>query len=72
MNYSIAIIIGAALIAGAFAISHRYQIVTAALAPNYVVAWRLDNWTGDILYCDYANPIQIPNAVSCGPLQMRK
>lgn len=52
MNQGLAIVIGAALIAIAIAISHRYEIAVFALAPNYEGAWRVDNWTGQILYCD--------------------
>ena len=54
MNSSWAILIGAALIAGAIAISGRFEIVMS----NYV-AWRIDRWTGDILVCARNNEFKI-------------
>jgi len=37
MSQSIALLVGAALIAAAIAVSHRYQIASAMLAPDYVM-----------------------------------
>ena len=46
------IIISAALVALAIATSHRYEISSVATGADYVGLWRVDNWTGEILYCD--------------------
>jgi hypothetical protein len=68
MNQGVAIIIGTTLIAAAIAVSHRYQIATAMLAPDYVLVWRVDNWTGEILYCDRG---AVPG-VGCEPAHIHR
>jgi hypothetical protein len=60
MKSGAAIVIGAALIAGAIAISHRYEINAHRVecpverSPCSVV-WRVDQWTGETWYCQRAN-----------------
>jgi hypothetical protein len=68
MNQGLAVAIGAMLIAAAIALSHRYEIAPIMLAPDYVAAWRVDNWTGEILYCDKGNVA----GVGCSPVWIRK
>lgn len=46
------ILIGAIAIAVAIGFTGRYRIAVIALPPNYVAAWRIDTWTGQVLYCD--------------------
>lgn len=58
MNLSLAIVIGATLIAAAIALSHRYDLSSVApvscnATQQCVGAWRADNWTGEVAYCEY-------------------
>lgn len=46
------VVVGAALIAIAIAISHRFEISSVTGSGDYVGLWRVDNWTGEVLYCD--------------------
>lgn len=60
MNPSVAIIIGAALIAGSIAVSHRYTISAHRVNCNIESSpcsgtWRVDEWTGKVEFCEYAN-----------------
>jgi hypothetical protein len=58
VNLAVAIIIGAALIAGAIAISHRYAIVSHACGTSYdcSYAWRVDQWSGRTMLCETQPP----------------
>jgi hypothetical protein len=38
------------------------------LAPDYVAAWRVDNWTGEILYCDKG----VVAGVGCTPVGVHR
>ena len=51
--------IGAFLIGAAIALSHRYEIAATALGQDYVSLWRVDNWTGEILYCDHGEACEV-------------
>jgi hypothetical protein len=58
MNFvlAVALVIGAALIAAALAASHRYTIAAHACTGNggnCSRAWRVDEWTGKMMLCDY-------------------
>jgi hypothetical protein len=62
MNLSVAVILGSVAIAIAIGMSHRFTIssverVDCSLAtpPSHqcVGAWRADNWTGSMDYCEY-------------------
>jgi hypothetical protein len=55
MNWGWGIVLGALLIGAAIALSHRYEIAATALGQDYVSLWRVDNWTGEILYCDHGD-----------------
>jgi hypothetical protein len=68
MTNATAIVIVGIAIAAAIAVSHRFQIAAVTLAPDYVAAWRLDNWTGAMLYCDKG----VVAGVGCAPVQIRK
>jgi len=50
MNVAAAMLIGAAIIAGAIALSHRY-IIAAASGGDAAYAWRIDQWSGQITLC---------------------
>lgn len=50
MKVAIAALIGAAVIAGAIALSHRYTIA-AASGGDAAYAWRIDQWSGQITLC---------------------
>jgi len=47
-----AVLLAALLIAVAVAFSHRYSLVAYSNSAQHESAWRVDNWTGQILYCD--------------------
>jgi hypothetical protein len=68
MNQSLAIVIGAALLAAAIALSHRYEIKSVMLPPDYVAAWRVDNWAGELLYCDKGTVA----GVGCSPVWIHR
>jgi hypothetical protein len=68
MTNATAIVIAGIAIAAAIAVSHRFQITAVTLAPDYVAAWRIDNWTGGMLYCDKG----VVAGVGCAPAQIRK
>ena len=56
MNLGIALVMGAALIAGATAVTHRYVIKATACNPSEAVcsrAWLIDQWTGAMTFCEY-------------------
>lgn len=56
MNIGLAIVIGAALIGAGIAVSHRYAIAAhtcAGSGGNCSHAWRVDEWTGRMTFCDY-------------------
>jgi hypothetical protein len=53
MNTGMAIFLAAIIIASVFAVSHRYTVSIMGGANNYSVIWRVDQWTGDVLICDY-------------------
>jgi hypothetical protein len=60
MNVGVAVVIGAALIAAAIAVSHRYAIRAHRVGCNSEQsacsgAWRVDQWTGGVQFCQYAN-----------------
>jgi hypothetical protein len=50
MNTSLALIVGAVLIAFSIAISHRFE--TTATGGNVPVVLVTDHWTGNVKYCD--------------------
>jgi hypothetical protein len=50
MNVAIAVLIGAAIVAGAIALSHRYTIA-AASGGDAAYAWQIDQWSGQITLC---------------------
>jgi hypothetical protein len=60
MNLWLAVIIGAALVAGAYVISHRYTAYALNGADDYSVVWRIDQWTGKMLICDYGKGFTEP------------
>jgi hypothetical protein len=56
MNLGLALVIAAALMAAGFAVSHRYLIETHACSANNgncSRVWRVDQWTGRMMFCDY-------------------
>jgi hypothetical protein len=72
INFALPIVVAAALIAAAIAISHRYEIRATACSPSETVCsrtWRVDQWTGAMSFCEYkglpdciAVPAQRPSA----------
>ncbi len=50
MKLGITLLIGTIIIAAALAISHRYT-VAAASGGDAAYAWRIDQWTGNIILC---------------------
>jgi hypothetical protein len=62
MNIGLAIVISAALIAGAIAVSHRYEIEAhpcTANGGNCSRAWRTDQWTGKVVFCQYLPAVPV-------------
>ena len=56
MSLGLPIVLAAALIAAGIAISHRYAIDAHACAANNgncSRVWRVDEWTGRMLFCEY-------------------
>lgn len=53
MGRTAAIILGALLVAGAIAVTNRWQLVAGS---NFV--WRLDSWSGEIVRCQRVQPEQ--------------
>ena len=56
MNFGLAMIIAAALIAGGIAISQRYRIDAHACSANNgncSRVWRVDQWTGRMMLCEH-------------------
>lgn len=60
MKRELALVIGAALIAAAIAVSHRYSMGVVNGADDYSSVWRVDQWTGKILTCDYGKGFTEP------------
>jgi hypothetical protein len=50
---ALALVIGAALIAAAIAVSHRYSIVTHSCGDDCSRAWIVNQWTGRAIICDF-------------------
>jgi hypothetical protein len=72
MNLGWALIVAAALIAGAMAVSHRYSLgvhaCTGAEAQDACSrGWLADNWTGKIMHCEFRIPAAATSAsgVAC-------
>ena len=64
-----ALIIAAALIAGGLAISHRYSLTSDRCIgddPRCSHAWLVDQWTGTVVFCEYAAPKVILTADMVG------
>ena len=56
MNLGLSLVIAAALLAGGFAISHRYTIKAHACSynsGNCSRVWRVDQWTGRMTFCEH-------------------
>jgi len=53
MNIGASIIVAAALLAAAFAVSHRYTVLAIGGDHDYTSMWRVDQWTGRVLLCDF-------------------
>jgi hypothetical protein len=49
---ALALVVGAALIAVAIAVSHRYSVVTHACGGDCSRAWIINQWTGKAVVCD--------------------
>jgi hypothetical protein len=59
MSLGVPIIVAAALIGAALTISHRYAISAHACGAdegNCSRVWRVDQWTGEILFCQNKPP----------------
>jgi hypothetical protein len=58
MNLGLSVVIAAALIGSAIAVSHRYVIAAhpcGAAAGDCSRTWRVDQWTGQTSLCEFAS-----------------
>ena len=60
MRCVIAAAIAALIIAGAYALSHRYTVRAIGGADQYTSIWRVDQWTGNVVTCDYGKGFTAP------------
>ena len=63
MNLRLAIVIGAALIGSAIAVSHRYVIAAhpcGSTGGDCSRAWRVDQWTGQTSLFEFASDSHTP------------
>ena len=56
---ALALLIGAALIAGAIAVSHRYVIVAHSCGEGCSQAWWIDQWTGHPAFCESSGAVKL-------------
>jgi hypothetical protein len=62
MNIGVSVVVGAAMIAGAIAVSHRFSLEVHACSANNSNcsrAWRVDQWTGKIVFCQYLPAVPV-------------
>lgn len=66
MTNAVAIVFAGMVISIAIAFAGHYQVAATSVSPKYATFWRVNTWTGEVLYCDAGE-----TGIGCSAAQMK-